>query len=95
MSMPWITNREAKLLEKEDKYRNIIRSLKLVYPGYHVEQLTFIIDCLGGYSISLIESLKKLELPTNVRNRFLMGLQKITVSEARALINQFKVLTSF
>ena len=95
MSVPWITNRETKLLEKEEKYRNIIRSLKLQHPGYHVEQLTFIIDCLGGYSISLIDNLKKLELSSKVRNSVLLGLQKITVTEARALINQFKVLTSF
>ena len=93
MSMPWITNRETKTDEKVVKYENVIRSLKLLYPGYHVEQLTFIIDCLGGYSKSLSVSLKKLDLTPNVCTGILLGLQKIAVHEARALVNQFKVLT--
>ena len=56
-SVPWLMNREVKLAEKEDKYKNIIRNTKLAYPGYTVKQLTFVIDCLGGYSSSLKESL--------------------------------------
>ena len=92
MSVPWIENRETKIVEKVEKYKNIIRSLKLLYPGYHVEQLTFIIDCLGGYSKTLQESLRKLELSTEVCTNILFGLQKLVVHEARALINQFKVL---
>ena len=52
-SVTWITNRETKIEEKIDKYKRIIKSLKIMYPNYSVEQITFIIDC---YSKSLIES---------------------------------------
>ena len=44
--------------------------------------------------VTLQESLKKLELSTEVCTYILFGLQKLVVHEARALINQFKVLTS-
>ena len=94
MSVPWITNREIKVAEKVEKYENIIRSLKLMYTDYHIEQLTFIVDCLGGYSKSLVDNLRKLGLSAKQCTSILMGIQKITVSEARALINQFKVLTT-
>ena len=75
------------------KYENIIRSLKLQYPNHHVEQLTFIVDCLGGFSKSLVESLKKLDLPSNTCDSILLGIQKIAVDEARNLFNVFKIIT--
>ena len=65
-----------------------------MYTDYHIEQLTFIVDCLGGYSKSLVDNLRKLGLSAKQCTSILMGIQKITVSEARALINQFKVLTT-
>ena len=50
MAVPWINNREIKYQEKIDKYRNVLNKLKLDYPNYEVNQLTFIIDGLGGHS---------------------------------------------
>ena len=93
-SVPWISNRESKEIEKVEKYRNIIRSLKLKHPGYEVDQLTFIIDCLGGYSNSLNENLRKLKFTKAEENIILNGIQKIVICEARSLINQFKIITS-
>ena len=62
MTVPWIENREIKLQEKEDKYANIIRTLRCENVGYDVEQATFVIDCLGGYSKSLNDNLKKISM---------------------------------
>jgi len=93
-SVPWLMNREVKLAEKEDKYKNIIRNTKLAYPGYTVKQLTFVIDCLGGYSSSLKESLKQLLFSKTEQQVILFAVQKIVVSEARMLINHFKLVTN-
>ena len=79
---------------KEEKYRNIIRSLKLNNPEFNVEQLTFIVDCLGGYGSSLKENIQKLGFSKPEVNEILYGIQKIVLSEARAAINYFKLLTS-
>ena len=93
-TVPWITNRELKLSEKEEKYKNIIRSIKLDNPGYNVEQLTFVIDCLGGYSKSFKESIRRLGFSKTEQEVIIFASQKIVVSEARMLINHFKVLTN-
>ena len=60
MSVPWIENREVKFNEKVEKYQSVIRNLKLEYPGFKVDQATFIIDALGGYSKHLKENIAKL-----------------------------------
>ena len=92
-SVPWISNRVKKIVEKVGKYRNIVRSLKLEYPDHKVEQATFVLDCLGGYSNSLIENLDKLRFTKLEKARVINGIQKIVIYEARALINHFKILT--
>ena len=94
MNIPWISNRRVGMMVKEDKYRNIIRSLKLNFPEYEVQQLTFIIDCLGGFGPSLKENICKLGFTKTELNKILNGIQKIVVSEARGTINHFKILTN-
>ena len=93
MSVPWLENRAIKIKEKIDKYVNIIQSLKVEYPNYKVEQLTFIIDCLGGFSIDLQHNIKKLGFNDIQCKGILYGMQKIVLTEASALIDRFKVLT--
>ena len=61
MSVPWVENRGAKYTEKEEKYIDIVQNLKVDNPGYKVSQLTFIMDCLGGFSKTLTNSLKELK----------------------------------
>ena len=93
MSIPWVENRKTKLVEKEEKYTNIVQNLKIDNPGYTVQQLTFIVDCLGGYSKDLRASLETLGLTKPEVNSILPGIQKILVIEANSVINHFKVLT--
>ena len=92
-TVPWISNRDAGMEKKENKYRNILRSIKLDYPDYEVSQLTFIIDCLGGYDHLLKENIGKLGFTKHELNTILIGIQKIVMSEARETINHFKILT--
>ena len=93
MSIPWIDNRQTKFEEKEEKYRNIIQTIKLDHPTYSVKQLTFIMDCLGGYSANLPKNLKVLGLTKLSIDKILFATQKIVVTEAARIINDFKVMT--
>ena len=93
MSVPWISNREVKLLDKQVKYRELIVSMKGLYPNHQVEQVTFIVDSLGGYSQSMVDALKYMEFNASERNRMLLNIQKIVLSESRYIINRFKQLT--
>ena len=94
MSVPWIQNREVKLNEKIQKYQSIIRNLKLEYPGYKVDQATFIIDVLGGYSKHLKENIAKLGYNGDMIDKLLLKLQKIVLSEAVYIMKKFNISTS-
>ena len=94
MSVPWIENRNTKLEDKEGKYTDIVQNLKVDNPGYTVKQLTFIVDCLGGYSQHLRTNLETLGLSKQEVNSILPGIQKILVVEANSVMNHFKILTA-
>ena len=94
MSVPWIENREAKLEEKINKYKGVIRNLKLEYQGFKVDQATFIIDVLGGYSKHLKSNIAKIGYSSETIEKLQLKLQKIVLTEARNIINKFKVSTS-
>ena len=83
MLVPWIENRESKLTEKIDIYKHVIAKFKCENPGFVVQQATIIIDCLGGFSPSL-------NFTISVINKIIFNMQKVTVSEASAIINKFK-----
>jgi hypothetical protein len=93
MSVPWISNREVKFGKKKKKYKDLIASMKILHPQYDIEQVTFIIDSLGGYSESLVHALKTLEFDSNEIKRMLLNIQKIVLTESRNIINRFKQLT--
>ena len=94
MSVPWIENREAKLIEKEEKYKGVLTNIRLEYPGFQVEQATFIIDVLGGYSSHLKSNIAKLGYDSVTIEKVVKKLQKIVLSEACYVINKFKIKTS-
>ena len=59
MSVPWMSNRAAKLKEKIEKYEHILIAYRLDFPQYEVEQLTFIMDGFGGYDDDLVKNIGK------------------------------------
>jgi hypothetical protein len=93
MSVPWIDNRGSKQIEKEEKYRSIVQSLKVDNPQHKVQQVTFIVDCLGGYSKCFKEALKVLDFTDFEIEKMCLDIQKILISEATSTLNKFKVLT--
>ena len=67
--------------------------MKEMYPNHECEQVTFILDCLGGYSCSYPDALRKIGFTKYECNRILQNTQKIVVTEARYIVNKFKMLT--
>ena len=49
-----------KYQEMNDKYQNVLNKLKLDYPNYEVDKLTFIIDVLRGHSKHLCENISEI-----------------------------------
>ena len=94
MSVPWIDNRATKFEEKEAKYHRVVQNLKIDNPGYKVNQLTFIMDCLGGHSQDLETNLKALKFDTREIENIVAGMQKVILSEAQTISRQFKILTN-
>ena len=94
MSVPWIENRETKFKDKEDKYKDLLINMRGLYKDYKIEQVTFIIDVLGGYSQSVVDSLKKLKFTDVERSSILRNAQKIVLSESRCIVNRFKLRTA-
>ena len=94
MSVPWIQNRETKFENKQSKYKDLLINMRGLYKDYKIEQVTFIIDVLGGYSQSFIDSLKKLKFTDVERSSILRNAQKIVLSESRCIVNRFKLRTA-
>ena len=92
-SIPWVENRSTKYEEKEDKYRRIVQSLKVDYPQHEVKQLTFIMDCLGGFSICLKQSIKQLGFDDKECMNIIYGMQKVVLAEASSIMDRFKIMT--
>ena len=64
-------------------YRDLREALKRLYPGYTVQQLSIVLDYLGGYNRSLIEengTLVRYELPdycVNTKNGYIARIVRL------------------
>ena len=91
MAVPWINIQEVKYQEKNDKYRNVVNKLKLDCPNYEVNQLTFMIDVLGGHSKHLRENISKI-VKDKVRIKSIVyNMQKSVLSSAAHITRKFKL----
>ena len=90
MAVPWINNRDIKYQEKIDKYRNV-HKLKLDYPNYEVNQLTFIIDVLGGHSRHLSENISKIVKDKARIKCIIYNRQKSVLSSAAHITRKFRL----
>ena len=91
IAVPWINNREIKYQEKIDKYRNVLNKLKLVYLNYEVNQLTFIIDVLGGHSKHLRENISKIIKDKARIKCIIYNMQKSVLPSAAHIARKFKL----
>ena len=90
MSVPWIESRSDKYKEKVDKYKPVLRNLKLDYPEYKVTQSTFIMDCLGGFSNEILNDLANINIQGETAKQVLVQMQKVILSEVSRTVNKFK-----
>ena len=94
MTVPWIQYRETKYELKMSKYKPIQTNLKLEYPNYQVDQITLVMDVLGGHSEHLAENIAKVfEDKADVRN-IIRDMQKSVICSAAHLVRMFKIRTS-
>ena len=80
--------------EKIDKYRNVLNKLKLDYPNYEVNQLTFIIDVLGGHSKHLRENISKIVKDKARIKCIIYNMQRSVLSSAVHITRKFKFIRS-
>ena len=92
-TVSWIDNREARLLEKMTKYEDLRRSIKRVEEGYEVDQITIVMDSLGGYSKSLYENISKVVNEKKVLDRIINRMQKAVLCESSRIARCFKLGT--
>ena len=90
MSVPWISNREKKYCEKVQKYEHIRRNLKINYPEYTVDQITMIIDVLGGYSKELESNINKIIKEQDEKEQIIYKMQKSVTSYLSYFAKKFK-----
>ena len=90
MSVPWISNRESKYREKVQKYERIRRNLKINNPEFEIDQITLIIDVLGGYSKDLEQNIGKIIKDKNEKEQIIFKMQKSIASELSYFSKKFK-----
>ena len=86
-----INNHEVKYQEKNDKFRSVLNKLKLDYPNYEVNQLTFIIDVLGGHSKHLRGNINEIIKDKARIKSIVYNMQKSVLSSAAHIARKFKL----
>ena len=93
MSVPWMSNRVAKLKEKVDKYEHIKIGYRLNFPDCIVDQITLIMDVFGGYDKDLITNIEKVIEDKRLVDKIIKDMQKSIISSCAYLSRAFKVKT--
>ena len=93
ITISWINNREGRYEEKDGKYVDIIRNIKRLEPEYQVEQITLVMDSLGGYSKCLKENISKVFKDTRMVSKIIHKMQKAVLSESVNISRCFKLST--
>ena len=91
-TVPWITNRDTKYELKKEKYLEVQSYLRLEYPGFHIDQVTLVVDVFGGYSKNLRENVGKV-LSKEETNNVITNMQKSVIASEAHLCRVFKVRT--
>ena len=91
MTVPWIQNRQEKLEYKCEKYINIINSIKLENPEFHVDQITIVVDVFGGYGRDLAINMKKVLNDKETTASIIKNMIKSIISIAANLSRTFKI----
>ena len=91
-TVPWISNRGAKVELKKNKYLQVQSFLRLEYEGYEIDQVTLVMDVFGGYGKDLGENIGKV-LGKEEKENVIKNMQKSIIASEAHLVRVFKVRT--
>ena len=92
MTCPWLDYRNEKFDLKANKYTDIQSNLRREEPGYTVDQITLVIDSLGGYSANLDENISKVIDSKRKVKSIILRMQKTVLSESVYIARRFKLV---
>ena len=93
ITISWIDNREIRYEEKVEKYAAIRRNIIRDEPGYTVDQITLVMDSLGGYSKNLSDNIGKVFKEVKTIKRIIHKMQKAVLTESVSISRCFKLKT--
>jgi hypothetical protein len=93
ITISWIDNRDERYEEKEKKYEAIQRNIRRDSPDYTVDQITLVMDSLGGYSQNLRENIGKVLKDPKIVDRTVRKMQKCVLSGSVHISRCFKLET--
>ena len=91
-TVPWVSNREAKVELKKNKYLQVQSFLRLEYEGYDIDQVTLVMDVFGGYGKDLRDNIGKV-LGKEETDNVIKNMQKAVIASEAHLVRVFKVRT--
>ena len=92
-TVSWLDNRDVRYSEKVLKYEDVRRNIGRAEEGYEIDQITIVIDSLGGYSKSLQENISKVVSESKVVDRIITKMQKAVLCESSRISRCFKLGT--
>ena len=91
MTCPWVNVRNEKFELKKQKYNNILSNIRREETRYTVDQITLVIDSLGGYSANLAENISKIFKDKRKSKSIILRMQKTVLSESVYIARRFKL----
>ena len=92
-TVSWLDNRDVRYSDKVLKYEDVRRNIGRAEEGYDIDQITIVIDSLGGYSKSLQENISKVVSEPKVVERIITKMQKAVLCESSRISRCFKLGT--
>ena len=93
ITISWIDNRGKRYEEKIEKYKAIRGNLKRDKPEYMVDQITLVMDSLGGYSQNLRDNIGKTFNEGKTVDRITRKMQKSVLNNSVHISRCFKLET--
>ena len=91
MTCPWLDVRNEKYEYKKQKYNDIMNNIRRHEVGYTVDQITLVIDSLGGYSANLSENISKVFVNKRRLNSIILRMQKTVLSWSVQIARRLKL----
>ena len=91
MTCPWMSVRNDKFDYKATKYNDILENIRREEIDYTVDQITLVIDSLGGYSANLSKNISKFFKDNRKVKSIILRMQKTVLSGSVHIARRFKL----